>query len=447
MKIPESPPDLFELLASLDRDRVSKAIESSKVTISGKYLHWDQIRHREPPFGLSHEEWWAGVRVARYSAREAMPFRQKNGESFSFVYAPPVREGLHRIDQSFGMSVGPSSDVEAIVEAHGTNYLLANSLMEEAIRSSQLEGASTTRDHAKEMIRERRKPRDKSERMILNNYAAVERLEEMSEEPLSVERIFELHRILVDGTFDDPTKAGVFRSDEDNVVVGLLHTVETAHVPPPPHELEERLQALVDFANDDAPDRWLHPVLKSIIVHFMIGYDHPFVDGNGRVARALFYWSMLRHGYPLAKYLSISRALHTAPAKYSRAYLYTETDAGDLTFFIDHQIRIIRQSIAALESYVERKARETQEVEAEIRARHDLNHRQIKLLSHALRKPGAQYTVHSHQTSHRVVYNTAGADLKDLAAKGLLLQSKEGRQYVFIAPNDIRERLRRRESR
>ena len=293
------------------------------------------------------------------------------------------------------------------------------------------------------MIRQKRRPSDRSERMIMNNYAAMERLADLSSEPLTVETVFELHRILVDGTFDDPTKAGVFRTEDDNTVVGLLHSAETAHVPPPAAELEERLEALVAFANDRSPDRWLHPVLRSILIHFMIGYDHPFVDGNGRVARALFYWSMLRHGYPLAKFLSISRVLRNAPARYARAYLHTETDGGDVTYFLDHQIEVIRKSMESLEQYVQKKAEDIRDVEEEIRARHDLNHRQVRLLGHALRKPGARYTVRSHETSHRVAYNTALADLRDLVEKGLLFQSREGRQYVFIAPNDLGRRLRR----
>lgn len=443
MKLPESPPDHQELLRDLPRSRLGAVIPHSQVTVSGSYLHWDQLRHRTPPGDLTHAEWWLGVRLARAGAMEALPFKQKDGRPFVLVHAPPIREGLHRIDQSFGMSAGSTGAVRDIVDAHGTSYLLVNSLIEEAIRSSQLEGASTTHDAAKDMIREKRQPSDRSERMIMNNYAAMERLEDLSREPLTAEHVLELHRILVDGTLDDPTRAGVFRTDDDNIVVGLLHSIETAHVPPRAAELAERLDVLVAFANDESPDRWLHPVLRSILIHFMIGYDHPFVDGNGRVARALFYWSMLRYGYPLAKFLSISRVLRHAPAKYARAYLYSETDGGDVTYFLDHQIGVIRKSVESLEQYVQKKAEDIREVEQQVRARHDLNHRQIRLLGHALRKPGAKYTVRSHEASHRVAYNTALADLRDLVDKGLLFQSKEGRQFVFIAPNDLGRRLKR----
>lgn len=436
MKLPLTPPPMAELFLEAAQERLQKVMEHSKPLADGKYVHWDNLRHRTPPPELSIREWWLAIKMARMSAREAIPFVDKQARHFGLVYAAPLRQGLHRIDQGFGKT-GTSSEVQTMVDAHGQHFLLTNSLMEEAIRSSQLEGASTTRSKAKDMLREGRRPSNKSERMILNNFLAMERIEELARYPLSQDLIFELHKILVDGTLDDPEKAGAFRTDDDNIVVELLHSVETAHVPPRAAELPVRMERLLDFANGRTPEDWLHPVLRAVILHFMIGYDHPFIDGNGRVARALFYWAMARHGYPLTRYLSISRVLRDAPAKYARAYLYTETDDSDLTYFVDYHLEVILESITALEQYVQKKMADTKEVEALLRDSRDLNHRQIRLLNHALRHPGFQYTVTSHQTSHRVVNNTARADLVDLAARGLLLQSRRGRQHVFVAPRNL----------
>lgn len=430
------------LSAAVPDGRFSALFRHSKPTVNGKYIHWDNLRHRKPPADLTAEEWWLAVKFARTSVGETLPLLDKAGHSFSLVYVPPIRQGLHEIDQSFGVT-GPTtngtSDVQDLVDVHGRQYLLANSLMEEAIRSSQLEGASTTRAKAKDLIRERREPQDRSERMILNNYFAMERIGDLAEAPLTVDSVLELHSVLVDGTLDDEGKSGVFRDDSDHVVVELLHSTEVAHVPPSASELAARMDRLMAFANGDTPEEWLHPVLRSIILHFMIGYDHPFVDGNGRVARALFYWSMLRYGYPLTKYLSISKVLREAPAKYARSYLLTETDDGDLTYFVDHQLQVIRQSIQALSTYVELKVSDTKEVEAELRSLPFLNHRQLRLLSHALRHPGFTYTVRSHQTSHGVVNNTARADLVELVRRGLLVGSRRGRTHVFVAPHNLLE--------
>ena len=442
MKVLETPHSVARLLEVVGEERLAAVLAHSRPVVEGRYLHWDNLRHRRPPAGLSAHEWWLGIRLSRAGVAEEMPLVDKGGAPFSLVHIPSIRRRLHDIDQKLGRA-GQPSDVQAMVDTHGRRYLLTNSLIEEAIRSSQLEGASTTRAKAKDMIREGRRPRDKSERMILNNFAAMERIEELADRALTGEAVFELHCILVDGTLDDAAKAGTYRTGDDKVVVELIHSIETAHVPPPAGELPGRMERLLAFANGTTPEDWLHPVLRSIILHFMVGFDHPFVDGNGRVARALFYWCLLHHGYSLARFLSISRVLREAPATYARAYLHTETDGGDLTYFVDHQLDVLGRSIAALSAHISRKVSETEALEAEVRARHDLNHRQVELLEHAIRNPGFEYTVRSHETLHRVVTNTARADLVDLAAKGILVKSKRGRAHVFIAPRDIKERLNR----
>src|SRR5205814_10028127 len=60
-----------------------------------------------------------------------------------------------------------------------------------------------------------------------------------------------------------------------------------------------------------------HPMVRSMILHFWLAYDHPFVDGNGRTARALFYWSMLRNGYWMFEYITISKIILSGPDRKS----------------------------------------------------------------------------------------------------------------------------------
>ena len=90
-----------------------------------------------------------------------------------------------------------------------TQYTVS-SLVEEAIASSQLEDASTTRKVASAMIRSGRKPRDRYERMIFNNYIAMKRIQEQQSESLTIEGLLNLHNILTEGTMDDPDASGKF---------------------------------------------------------------------------------------------------------------------------------------------------------------------------------------------------------------------------------------------
>ncbi len=442
MKIPLTPPRLEDLLQQVTPSDWSKLIGMPPIQ-GERYLHWDELRHRTPPEGLTPEQWWAGVKMARRGMLKPLPLVDKHDRPISFGMPDPVLLALHEIDRQ---AAGEIAMGEKAVSGEDRNRYLISSLIEEAITSSQLEGAATTREEAKNMLRSGRSPRDRSERMILNNYHVMERVRELREQPFTPERILELHRLVTDGTLDDSGAAGRFRrADERISVMDATHTT-ILHQPPAAETLPARLERLCDFANrDERAQPFVHPVIRAILVHFMLGYDHPFVDGNGRTARALFYWSMARSGYWLMEYLSISRLIKKAPARYARAYLHTETDDNDATYFIIHQLDVIQEAVQALHEYLARKIDEQRNAEARLRhapvLAESLNHRQVALLSHALRHASHGYTVESHKRSHQITTQTARTDLLKLVELGLLDQRKRGRAFVFHAPPDLGERI------
>jgi Fic family protein len=322
---------------------------------------------------------------------------------------------------------------------------LVNSLMEEAIRSSQLEGASTSRRAAKELLRTGRRPKDRSERMILNNYLALQYMRESMGDRLTPADVLELQRILTEGTLDDPTASGRIQTpDEERVVVVDRLDGGVLHRPPPAEQLPDRLQALCDFANGDSDDEdtFIHPVIRAILVHFWLAYDHPFEDGNGRTARVLFSWSLRTKGYWLIEYLSISKILREAPGQYNRAFLLTETDEGDTTYFLIHQLGVIERAIEELHKYLHRKVAEVRDVETLVRGTGGFNRRQTDLLSGALRDGDRTYTFTSHANAHGVTHETARTDLRELAERGLLVSEREGRLYRFRPAPRLAERLK-----
>ena len=148
-------------------------------------------------------------------------------------------------------------------------------------------------------------------------------------------------------------------------------------------------------------------VVRAILLHFWLAYDHPFEDGNGRTARALFYWCMRARGYWLVEYLSISRILAKAPAKYTRAFLLTETDGEDTTYFIVYQLEVIERAVRELHTYMRRKVKEVRDVERLLKGSSDFNHRQLALLGNAIRTSDASYSFQSHAASHSVTHETA----------------------------------------
>ena len=291
------------------------------------------------------------------------------------------------------------------------------------------------------MLRKNRPPRDTSERMILNNFITMKRIGEMKKQRLSPALVCEIHRLVTEDTLENPAQAGALRQPGDRVYVTDADA-ENVYTPPPAEALPERLEKLCAFANGTTPEFFVHPAIRAIVLHFWLAYDHPFVDGNGRTARALFYWSMLHHGYWLFEYISISHAILRHRKRYDLAYLYSESDENDLTYFLVFHLDVIREALAALEAYLARKSSQTREAEAQLKLLAGFNSRQKALVAHALRHPQAEYTVASHRMSHNVTYETARTDLLQLEAVQMLRKAKQGKAFVFYPHPSLPDALK-----
>jgi Fic family protein len=392
-----------------------------------------------PPEGLNHREWWLGLKFSRMSSGKTTEFRACDSAPFRYHLVDPIPEKLHALDLAAG---GTLESTSGIINTENRDRYYISSLMEEAITSSQLEGAATTAQVAREMLSNGRPPRNHDEQMIFNNFLTMRMIGECKAEKLTKDRIFEIHRRVTLETLTNPDAAGRFRNaDDGDIYVHDKMSLDIYHRPPAPDTLDHRLQLLCDFANGSTAQGFVHPVIRAIIVHFMLAYDHPFVDGNGRTARALFYWTLLHHGYWLFEFITISPILRKSPGRYAKAFLYTETDENDLTYFILHQLDVIDKAMAAFRAYVARKTQQQHAIEQKLRGHVSLNHRQIALLSHAGRHPMHRYTVTSHQTRHGTVYQTARTDLLELEKQGLLVKTKLGKTFYFAAVENLEKAL------
>jgi Fic family protein len=448
MKVPLSPTPLNQLIHQLAEyctpDKLFKLFNSDfgPTDLKGRYLHWDKLRHLEPPADWSTDEYWLAIKLARKKLYKKLPFTAKSGEKFQFCLTDSIFKELHWLDQNASGHIGMD---KSVTNPHTRDTYLVSSLIEESINSSQLEGASTTRNVAIDMLRQDRKPKDHSEQMIFNNYHAMQFIREVKQEKLTESMVLHLHRILTEKTLDDDKLAGKYRETSDDIHVVDATASVLLHTPPKATELPNRIAEICHFANDANGDEFIHPVIRAIILHFMIGYDHPFVDGNGRTARALFYWSMANQQYWLMEFISISQIIKQAPVQYGKAYLYSETDDNDLTYFIIHQLEVIRKAIMALHSHLEKKAAELYEVEKRLDGsvlQGQLNHRQLSILRHALDHPNTIYSIQEHQAAHKISYQTARTDLLKLADEfNILSKRKYGNSFIFVAPPDLGQKL------
>lgn len=438
MKIPVDPPKLNEILEEAAQHPGFLGIIMSGKTsaeVNGEYIHWDRLRHKTPPEGLTLRTWWASIKLARLGLKRNLPLLDKHAVNFSVSITDTLQKRLHFIDRE------AAGAIQGMERSGGQGRFLMRSLIEESMTSSQLEGAATTRIVAKEMLSTGRQPRDQSERMIYNNYITMKTIRERGKRPFTVDEILELHAMLTAGTLESEEDCGRLRSQDDNVLILDRGSDTVLHTPPPAREARERLQRLCDFANSQDDEPFVHPVIRAIAIHFQIGYDHPFCDGNGRTARVLFYWAMMNAGYWLTEYLSISSVLRKSPGNYMRAYLYTEHDDVDMTYFVAQQLDAIEQSITALHRYILSKSEQDRAARRVLRkaqvAGIELNHRQRAILANAIKDPDRGYTVATHQAAHQISYPTALGDLAALVDAGLLEKHKVGRANEFVPAPDI----------
>ena len=425
----ESPPALHEL-GSIEFSLYGnqQVIEAVRV-INERYLYWAEAKRRPLPNGVAPEAAWGLAKLFRVSRLNKLVVTDLPGATFSWLVTDSTNAILHQLDREMGGKLG-SNQLIANSKEEKQRYLLLSSQMEEAIASSQLEGAATTRVHAKEMLRKKRPPRDRSEQMIVNNYTTIQFVLQHKHQVLSPELLYEIQRRMTQGTRGEEADSGRFRQNDEVRVVNYA-TSEVVHIPPPTAELPQWLQAFCALANEEvALVSFMHPIVRASILHFLLGYIHPFADGNGRTARAIFYWYLLRKNYWQIEYLSISRIIHRASAQYGRVFLHTELDGNDLTYFINYQVRTLQQAFDSLQQHLQRKLEGRRQLQP-MRRNAGLNDRQLHIVQDLVGEPLAELTIREIQRRFNTAYATARADLMGLEELGLLMSAKIGKQKLL----------------
>ena len=376
--------------------------------INSKYLYWSDVKYKKAG-NLSPQELWAAVKLSRISLYAF------NWPEYGIRI--PVTSHMQEMCHYFDMNFGGIWGTESIIPSDSRERFLTSSQMEEAIASSQIEGASTTRKVAKDMLRRNISPRNKAEQMIHNNYEAIKYITDHQNEPLSTAIILQLHAIMTENTLDNPDEAGRLRTNNDIIVQDVI-TGEVVHQPPVFAKLPGFLEQLCSFANSDS-EYFIHPVLKAITIHFLLAYYHPFVDGNGRTARALFYWYMLKNGYWLTQYLSISLAISKSKSSYEKAYLQTENDGNDIGYFIEYNLKVLKNAFEELKHYIETKIAQKQRA-IDILSIGDINIRQATLLSMYRDNPKLALSINDIAAKFDISKPTAMTDISLLLERGLV---------------------------
>lgn len=408
----------------------------------GNYLSWDEFITRTPQFKGYKEAAWYWLRLKR-NLEFVEPLVVINDKGESTIPEYSISSLVHKIHKIERLSTLKHLKLQG---NESQRYLTTSLIMEESISSAQMEGAATTRPVAKELLSTGREPRDFSEKMIINNYRLMKFAKESINESLSIELIQNFNKIATQEVIENDHVAGMIR--EDAIAVRGVVDGEIIHQAPDAKYLDFLLLKVCDFANEEHEGaEFIHPMVKAIILHFMIGYIHPFADGNGRTARALFYWYMLKSGYENFEFISISSLLKGSMNRYARAFVKTEVDDFDLTHFIDFNMGIIIRALESFTAFMQKKIEDIEKTRLDLHKSpyfSQFKHTHITIIKKALEDAGREFTVKEWQTEFNVTAAAARGYLDKLVDLSLLMKTKEkgSRQYKYIAPRNLKERLK-----
>ncbi len=424
---------LLKHFLDLKNKDFAKHVFEAGFSSRGNYLFWDEFKHRKSFFAEKQNGQldWLFLKTVRKIKSKNTPIKTEKGNYFSYVDLPNLDQFLHEIDLNWG---GKFS-LENIIDERDKRKVFLNGLSEEAIASAQIEGAHSTRKAAKKLIKEGRKPKNKSEQMILNNYEAIMKIEsEYSGQKLTIDDILNLHKLITKYTLNNENEAGRFRKKDEEINIVDDSTGLVYYKTPNISFVEKEIEKFIKFINDEDGD-FVHPVIKAIMIHFWVAYLHPFVDGNGRMARLLFYWYLLRHELKIFAYLPISLVIKKSQKDYSMAYVYSEQDDEDLTYFIDYNVRKIKQAMKDFEVYLEKLRKETKNKNRkmkELELEYGLNYRQIELLEYLSKDEMNKMTLKMYVENNKISKATGLKDIKKLKKNGWIEGKKSGRSILYF---------------
>jgi len=390
-----------------------------------KYLYWDELKYRISDRNERNNVWvmMKTLRSMRSDRLQYSPILMR------YTQLPEIIQNLHRFD----------TYLSGHIQIHNRDLKLdgrfiVNSLIEESISSSLLEGAVTTRREAREMLEKKKMPRNDGEQMVMNNYETLHLIKKYLNKPLTPDFILEIQRTVTKETIPDED-VGSFRNNNEikimNPVYGTIH-----HIPPDFKNIHSLMDDVCDYVNRTNDSSFIHPIIKGIVLHFLIGYIHPFNDGNGRTARSLFYWYTLSHGYWFMEYLSISPEILQTKNQYALAYLYSEYDDLDLTYFIRYNLECLNLAFQEFIRYVESVQELQLNAQMISRSIEGLTQRQAEILTDMNENPNYEYTISQISEKFVIARESARTDLLHLHDMNLISKVRRGKTFYFYVDRE-----------
>jgi Fic family protein len=299
-----------------------------------------------------------------------------------------------------------------------------NAAVEEAVTSAIYEGANTTRAEAKQLIESERTPLTKDDWMLINNYEALHWIKKNSNSQVTLDLILKINQIVTKNTLDevDEKYCGKFRDDKvfvRNKLNKIVHEgIEYS-------KIEEALSESINIVT--AHPRYIHPIIKGIILHYLIAYIHPFFDGNGRTARTLFYFKSIKHNLKFVELLSISAHLKNTGNQYERSFETVKSHDWDLTYFINYCLESLLAALKAVEGKVNNLLKINW-----LKSEYSFSDNQIRLLQKLYLSKYRPIDIEKYAQEIGKSREIARQELKALVEHKFMREKKEGKKYIYL---------------
>lgn len=379
---------------------------------SPRYLNKTDILYRlKKDFNIN--EVWKDVQEFRKKSGIKLPLQDQQEEDLFVVLSEELKELIVGIDDIANKNLFENARIDIKEE------IMLEALLDEAYQSSVIEGAHTTKKQTKKMIEENIEPKDKSEKMVLNNYYALKYVMENKNEPITEKTILDVYKIVTKEILDEEDKSEKYRTDQNEVLNQLNEVIYT---PPLAKNVQSMMDNLIKFLYHE--DENIHPILKALIFHYYFVYIHPFHDGNGRTARALTYMYLLQNNYTFFKCFSISSMIVDSRGSYYKSIKDSEDSEGDTTYFILVYSKIIMDSIKKVTGDFLRQYQKDIILD-QIQTRGlSLNKRQEKAINYMLKySKSIDINIYINKIN-KVSQETGRKDLNDLVEYNLVEKSK-----------------------
>ena len=366
---------------------------------------------------------WEEITSKRENNFIPIPLKTQTGNFFRYTHLPQFDEMIHEIETILN-----------VLSKQTTLLSLDDAIINESYYSSKIEGAITTRRRTQDIIKNGIPPQDKSEQMVVNNYKALQFVLQLNRSDiLAIDNLIQLQKFLTEYTLRQEDMSMRFRTDDvdvfdkqKQVVIhkGLDHTL-----------IESYMMDMFSFASQNT----FHPFITASILHFYIGYVHPFFDGNGRTARAMMYAYFIHRGYPMFRYFSISDRFYFNRKSYYDAYVLCEDENRDMTYFVWICLDILRLSVerfaVKLTKYVW-----NHKINNIIRTKNIvMTKNQKKVLRTAINNKGV-FTLSNNKRKWWKSTEDAEIELEQLVRVGLFIR-KNNYYVLFVNNDEFREKV------